>query len=68
MKFCVCNEIFQDWPLANQFEVAAEIGFDAIEVAPFTINRSVRNTSQKTRRLIRKLALAKQALSAAGKL
>jgi len=56
VKFCVCNEIFQDWPLAKQFEVAAEIGFDAIEVAPFTINRSVRNISQKTRQLIRKLA------------
>ena len=28
MKFCICNEIFQEWPLAKQFEVAADIGFD----------------------------------------
>jgi len=56
MKFCVCNEIFQEWPLPKQFEVAAEIGFDAIEIAPFTINNSVRNIGQEPRQLIRKLA------------
>jgi len=56
MKFCICNEIFQDWPLAKQFEVAADIGFDAIEIAPFTIDNSVRNISEETRQQIRTLA------------
>ncbi len=56
MKFCICNEIFQDWPLTRQFEVAADIGFDAIEIAPFTINTSVRDIDQETRQRIRRLA------------
>ena len=56
MKFCICNEIFQEWPLPKQFEVAADIGFDAIEIAPFTIDNSVRNISEETRQQIRTLA------------
>ena len=38
MKFAICNEIFKDWPTRKQFEVAAEIGFDGIEISPFTLN------------------------------
>jgi len=56
MKFCICNEIFQEWPLAKQFEVAADIGFNAIEIAPFTIDSSVRNIDGETRQRIRTLA------------
>jgi len=56
MKFCICNEIFQEWPLAKQFEVAADIGFDAIEIAPFTIDSSVRDIDGETREQIRTLA------------
>ena len=56
MKFCICNEIFQDWLLPKQFEVAADIGFDAIEIAPFTIDNSVRNISGETRQRVRTLA------------
>jgi len=56
MKFSICNEIFQGWPLAKQFEAAADIGFDAIEISPFTINTSVRNISEETRQEIRMLA------------
>ncbi len=56
MKFCICNEIFQDYPLAEQFEAAANIGFDAIEIAPFTIANSVRDIDGETRRRIRQLS------------
>lgn len=42
MKFAICNEIFysedQDaWTIQRQFETAAEIGFDGLEIAPFTL-------------------------------
>ena len=37
MKFAVCNETFQDWPLAKGFAFAAECGYEGVEVAPFTI-------------------------------
>ncbi len=56
MKFCICNEILQDYSLAEQFNIAAEIGFDAIEIAPFTMDNSVRNIGDDTRRQIRQLS------------
>ncbi len=56
MKFSVCNEIFPGLPIAEQFQIAADLGFDAIEIAPFTIDKSVRNISTGTRRQIRQLA------------
>ena len=37
MKFAVCNETFQDWPLDRGFAFAAECGYTGIEIAPFTI-------------------------------
>ena len=56
MKFCICNEIFQQWPLRDQFEAAADMGFEAIEIAPFTIDNSVRNITAETRSHIRELS------------
>jgi sugar phosphate isomerase/epimerase len=56
MKFAICNEIFQDFSLEQQFETAAEIGFAAIEIAPFTLAASVRGISEAQRERLRVLA------------
>lgn len=42
MKFSICNEIFYyedsaKWTIRRQFETAAELGFDGLEIAPFTL-------------------------------
>ena len=37
MKFALCNEVLQPLPFAQQCELAAELGFDGLEVAPFTL-------------------------------
>ncbi|HEY3397803.1 MAG TPA: sugar phosphate isomerase/epimerase family protein [Armatimonadota bacterium] len=58
MKLCLCNEILQDFPLERQFETAAELGFAALEIAPFTLHRNVCQIPTATRTRLRELAAA----------
>ncbi len=37
MKFAICNETYQDWDLADICEHAAEVGYEGLELAPFTL-------------------------------
>jgi len=37
MKFALCNEVLQPLPFQRQCEIAAALGYDALEVAPFTL-------------------------------
>ncbi len=37
MKFALCNEVLQPLPFARQCAVARTLGYDALEVAPFTV-------------------------------
>lgn len=56
MKFAICNEIFQGWSLPDTFAYARKAGYDAVEIAPFTIARSVREISAGQRTEIRRMA------------
>jgi sugar phosphate isomerase/epimerase len=56
MKFGICNEIFQDWKLEEAMAFAAKAGYDAIEIAPFTISQFVTNISKEQRAEIREAA------------
>jgi sugar phosphate isomerase/epimerase len=49
MKFGICNEIFQGWKLEDAMSFAAKCGYDAIEIAPFTITRHVTDVSSQAR-------------------
>lgn len=53
MKFGICNEIFQGWEIGRAMEYAAGIGYDGVELAPFTLARTVTEISAGTRRQIR---------------
>ena len=56
MKFAICNEIFQGWKLKKIFDYAANVGYDAVEIAPFTIANSVDEISANERKEIREAA------------
>ena len=37
MRFAICNEIYQEWSLEDTCAHAAKTGYDALEIAPFTL-------------------------------
>lgn len=56
MKFAICNEIFQGWSFDQACRFAARTGYDAIEVAPFTITTDVTTVDAAARRALRETA------------
>ena len=54
MKLAICNEMFEDWQIEDVFLCAAKLGYDAVELAPFTLAESVVDISQTERDRIRK--------------
>ena len=56
MKFGTCNEYFENWQIEDVFNYAAEIGYDGVEIAPFTLASSVEEISSERRSQIRKAA------------
>ncbi len=56
MKFAICNEIFQGWKLEDTLACAARLGYNGVEVAPFTLANSVTDVSASERQALRKAA------------
>jgi sugar phosphate isomerase/epimerase len=56
VKFAICNEIFQGWDLGRVLEFAGRTGYDAVEIAPFTIAKYVTDVPAARRAEIRQLA------------
>lgn len=56
MKFGICNEIFKDWSIEDTFAFAKKAGYDFVEIAPFTVAKSVTEISAAECARIRALA------------
>jgi sugar phosphate isomerase/epimerase len=56
MKFAICNETFQDWPMDRACGFAAECGYTGIEIAPFTLAARAGDVPQGQREKIRRQA------------
>lgn len=58
MKFAICNEIFDGWEIEKTLAFVAKTGFDAIEIAPFTLAPLVTEISADARARVRDAAEA----------
>ena len=56
MKFAICNEIFKGWKLEETMAYVAKAGYDAIEIAPFTLANYVTEIPKDERQRIRDMA------------
>ena len=56
MKISICNELFQNWPLEQVFDYAAQLGYDGVEIAPYTLADSVTEITPSKREAIRRAA------------
>ncbi len=53
MKFAICNEIFQGWELEAAMAFARQAGYQAVEIAPFTLAPLITDVNAAQRREIR---------------
>ena len=56
MRIALCNEVLQPMPFAKQCEYAAKLGYDGIELAPYTVSDEPHKLSAARRAEIRKAA------------
>jgi sugar phosphate isomerase/epimerase len=56
MKISICNELFEGWEIEKTFDYAAQLGYDGVELAPFTMGETALDISAATRKSIRKAA------------
>jgi sugar phosphate isomerase/epimerase len=56
MKIAICSETFKGWSIEKIFGYAARLGYDGVEIAPFTVADSVNEISPKRRGEIRRSA------------
>lgn len=57
VPFAICNEIYRDWSLDDACQHAAKVGYDAIELAPFTLAPLITDLSATERGRIRETAV-----------
>lgn len=53
MKFAICNEIFKGWKLEDAMVFVKKTGYDAIEIAPFTLATYVTDIPPERRKEIK---------------
>ena len=56
MKIAICNELFERWDIEKVFEYAAQLGYNGVELAPFTLGETVADISAAKRKGIRTAA------------
>jgi sugar phosphate isomerase/epimerase len=52
MKISICNELFEGWAIEKVFDYAAQLGYDGVELAPFTLGETASDISAAERKRI----------------
>lgn len=55
MKLALCNEVLSPWPLAQQCAYAAALGYDGLEIAPFTLSETPHEISDSEALALRRV-------------
>lgn len=56
MKFAICQELFVDWDWERQCRFIAQVGYNGIELAPFTLAPRIEQVTASERTRLRKRA------------
>ncbi len=56
MKYAICNELFENWPFAKVCDFVRSIGYQGLEIAPFTLASHASKISAEQRRELRRTA------------
>lgn len=56
MRFAICNETFENWPHQRVCKYVAGLGYQGLELAPFTLASLITEVSSERRQLLRKEA------------
>lgn len=58
MKYAICNELFENWPFDKVCEYVKSVGYDGLEVAPFTLAPRITDVDRARRAELRRQAEA----------
>ena len=56
MKFAICNELFEGWSFEKVCRYAKSVGYDGLEVAPFTLAPLITDVSPRELSELRRIA------------
>src|SRR5262245_46720261 len=56
MKYAICNELFEGWPFERVCQFAKSVGYDGLELAPFTLAPLITDVTANQRATLRRQA------------
>ncbi len=56
MRISLCNEVLAEFDFARQCDIASKLGYDGLEVAPFTLSEDPHLLPPARRREVRRIA------------
>lgn len=56
MRFAICNELFEGWPFDRVCRFCREVGYEGLELAPFTLAPLITDVSAEQRAELRRQA------------